>query len=81
MKGNDPKRWNQLLEALDEKLQLNLLEHLRRIAAYHFEEDVLYLEPATPEEEEFLKKDAVLQQLQLYAIDILKVDKVKIKRP
>ena len=80
MKGNNPERWNKLLDALDEKLQLNLLEHLRRVTTYHFEEDILYLEANTKEEEEFLRKDSVFQQLQLIAQDVIKVDKVKIKQ-
>ena len=80
MKGNSPERWNKLLEALDEKLQLNLLDHLRKVAGYHFEEDILYIEPTTSEEEDFFKRDAVFQQLQLFAQDVIKVDKVKIKR-
>ncbi len=79
MKGNNPERWNKLLEALDEKLQLNLLEHLKRVASYHFEEDILYLEPATKEENEFLRKDSTIQQLQLFAQDVIKVDRVKIR--
>ena len=81
MQGNDPQRWNKLLNILDEKLQLNLLEHLRRVAAYHFEEDTLYLEAATKEEEDFLNKGSVLQQIQLHAADALGIEKVKVKRP
>ncbi len=79
MKGNDPQRWNKLLAVLDDKLQLNLLEHLHRVAAYHFEEDILYLEAASTEEEEYLKKDSVLQQLQLHAADALNVERIKIR--
>ena len=81
MKGNNPDRWNKLLQALDEKLQLNLLDHLRKVPVYHFEEDILFIEPASREEEDFFKKDAVFQQLQLFAQDVIRVDKVKIKSP
>jgi hypothetical protein len=80
VKGNDPDRWQQLVNALDEKLQLNLLTKLEKCVAYHFEDDILFLEVATLEEEEHFKKDAVFQQLQLIAQDVLKVDKIKIKR-
>ncbi len=80
MKGNNPELWQKLLATLDEKLQLNLLDHLRKVAAYHFEEDILYIEPATPEEADYFKRDSVFQQLQLTAQDVLKVDRIKIKR-
>jgi len=79
MKGNNPERWNKLQDALDEKLQLNLLGHLRKVTTYHFEDDTLYLEAATKEEEGFLRKDAVFHQLELFAQDVMKVDKVKIR--
>ena len=78
-KGNEPERWNKLLEALDEKLQMNLLGHLKRVAGYHFEAETLYIEPATAEEESFLKKDPVAHQLELFAQEVVKVEKVKIK--
>ena len=79
-KGNNPERWRKLLDTLDDKLQLGLLDHLRKVAAYHFEEDILYLEPASPEEEEYLKRDTVFHQLELLAQDAIKIDKVKIKK-
>lgn len=80
MKGNSPDRWKKLLDTVDEKLQLSLLDHLKKISAYHFEEEILYLEPISKEEEEYLKKEVVLQQLELLAQDAVKVEKVKIKR-
>ena len=79
-RGNNPERWNKLLESLDEKLQLGILDHLRKIKAYHFEEEVLYVEPSTPEGEAYLSKDSVVQQLQLLAHDAVKVEKVRVKR-
>lgn len=79
-KGNDPKRWDALLEYLDEKLQLGLLDNLRKVSAYHFEDKVLYLECSTPEVEKYLGKDSVLQQLTVIAQDVCNVDEVKIKK-
>lgn len=79
-KGNNPEKWDKLLRELDEKLQLGLLDHMKRVATYHFEEDILYLEPANKDEEKYLLKDQVLHHLELLAQDILGVDKVKIKR-
>ena len=78
-KGNDPKRWEKLLVDLDEKLQLGLLEYLRRVNAYHFEEDILYIEPANEADHEYLAQDSVFQQLQIYAQHAVGVDKVKLK--
>lgn len=79
-RGNLPERWNKFLESLDEKLQLGLLDRLRKIKAYHFEEDVLFLEANTTEDEAYLSKDSVLQQLQLLAADAINVEKVKIRK-
>lgn len=79
-RGNSPDRWNKLLESLDEKLQLGILDHLRKIKAYHFEEEVLFIEPSTPECEAYLSKDSVIQQLQLLAHDAVQVEKVKVKK-
>ena len=78
-KGNEPERWEKLLAVLDEKLQLGLLDYLRRVAAYHFEEDILYIEPGSKADEEYFKREAAFQQLNLLAQDAVKVDKVKIR--
>lgn len=72
--------WEKLLTELDEKLQLGLLDHLKRIASYHFEDDILFVEPGTAEDEKYLTKDSVLQQLELLAQVACKVDRVKIKK-
>lgn len=79
IKGNDRGRWEKYLNALDEKLQLGLLDHLRKVAGYHFEGDVLYIEPATAEEMTYLSRDPVLQQLQLHAQDSIGITEVRIK--
>jgi len=80
-KGNNPELWDKLLEHLDQKLQFGLLDHLRRVASYHFEEEILYIEPGSNEDTEYLSKDTVLQQLQLLTQDALKVvERVKLKK-
>lgn len=79
-KGNNPALWEKLLEGLDEKLQLGLLDKLRRISTYHFEEETLFIQAGTPEDEEYLKKETVLHQLELLTQDIVKIEKVKIKK-
>jgi hypothetical protein len=79
-RGNNPERWELLLTDLDEKLQLGLLEHLKRINSYHFEEDVLYIEAADLKDQEYLLRDPVLHQLKLLAESCIKVDNVKIKK-
>ena len=80
-KGNNQELWEKFLTSLDEKLQLGLLEHMRRVSAYHFEEGVLYINPGSEDDHKYLSKDAVFQQLQILAIDSLKVDKVKLRKP
>ena len=46
-KGNNPVLWDKFLADLDEKLQLGLLDRMRRVQAYHFESDTLFLEPGS----------------------------------
>ena len=75
--GNNPQRWERLLHCLDEKLQLGLLEYLKRVRAYHFEEDILYIQPGSSTDEKYLKKAAVSQQLELLAQDAVHIVKVK----
>ena len=78
-KGNDPERWEKLLATLDAKLQLGLLEHVRRVQSYHFEADVLHLEPVNAQEAEYLKKSAVKYQLEILAQDAIGVAAVTIE--
>lgn len=77
-RGNNPELWNKLLNILDEKLQLGLLDHLRRANSYHFEDGVLSIEPATKADQAYLSKSSVQQHLQLMAQDAGAVDKVRI---
>ena len=79
MKGNNPDRWNALLDSLDEKLQLGLLEYLRRVNVYHFEGNTLYLVPGSQEDRNYFSKPAVTQQLTLLAHDAVKVEKIELK--
>lgn len=79
-KGNDPARWQKFLDALDDKLQLGLLDQMHKIKTYHFEGDLLYLEPLGEEEATYLTKQTVFHQLELLAQDAIKIDKVKIKK-
>lgn len=67
LRGNDPARWSKLLGVLDERLQFGLLDQLKKIQAYHFEAEVLYLEAASAEAEQYLLKNSVTQQLSLFA--------------
>jgi hypothetical protein len=77
MKGNNPAAWEKFLSVLDDKMQFNLLDRVRKVSGYHFESDTLYIEASTPSEAEFLNKS--LQTLTLFAIDACKVKEVKIK--
>lgn len=78
-KGNNPELWHKLLNELDEKLQFGLLEKLQRISSYHFEGDILFIEPSSAEDAQYLSKNATLQQLQVFAQSATRVDKVKLR--
>ena len=78
-KGNDAQRWEKLLAVLDEKLQLGLLDYVSRVTSYHFEADVLFIEPSKESDLAYLKRDTVLRQLELFAQDACNIEKVKIK--
>lgn len=69
------------MDSLDEKLQFGLLDHVRKVASYHFEERTLYLEPASAEEASYLNRSPILQQIQLIAQDIIGVEQVVVKNP
>lgn len=70
--------WNKLLELLDDKLQLGLLDHLERAKSYHLEDNTLFIHPANAEDKEYLTRDTVFQQLALLAKDAIKVKEVEI---
>ena len=78
-KGNNPTLWEKFLADVDEKLQLGLLDRLRRVKAYHFESDTLFLEAGTPDDDAYLRKGATFTQLELLAQDSTKVRVVKIR--
>jgi hypothetical protein len=78
VRGNRPELWQKLLTELDEKLQLGLLDRLRRVGAYHFETDILFIDPATGDDLAYLTKGPTFQQLELLAQDATKVREVRI---
>ncbi|MEY4667659.1 MAG: hypothetical protein RL518_358 [Pseudomonadota bacterium] len=78
-KGNNPVLWEKFLADLDEKLQLGLLDRMRRVQAYHFESDTLFVEPGSKEDEAYLKKSAQFTQLCLLAQDSTGVTEVKFR--
>ena len=76
-RGNNQEGWAKLLAELDEKMQLGLLDRLRRIKSYHFEESTLTIETDNPEDLSYLAKPVTHQQLELFAQEVCKVEKVK----
>lgn len=78
-KGNNPALWDKFLADLDEKLQLGLLDRLRRVQAYHFESEILFIEPGSADDESYLNKGAQFQQLVLLAEHSTGVREVKIR--
>lgn len=77
-KGNNSIIWQALLECLSEKLQLNLLDKLRRVQSYHCEENVLYISPGNEADVAYFKKDAVMAQLTLHAQSCFKNNNLKV---
>ena len=81
-KGNSPEVWNKLLEFVDEKLQLGLLDHLSRVSSYHFEDDVLFIQPSNQSDYDYLKRDTNHQQLLFLAQELIPdLEKIKIQKP
>ena len=80
-RGNDAKAWNTLLKVLDERLHLWLLDHLKKATSYHFEEEILTIQPASMESLEYMTQPAVLKQLELFAEEVLSIEKVKVTDP
>lgn len=78
-RGNNPELWCKFLTVLDERLQLGLLEHLKRVASYHFEAETLYLKTDSDPDYQYLSKPAVVQQIEILATDILHIGKVVIE--
>lgn len=78
-KGNSPELWQKVLDALDEKLQLGLLDRLRRAASYHIEDQILFIQAGTDEDQTYLKKGTTLHQLELLVQDAIGVKSVTIK--
>jgi hypothetical protein len=66
-KGNSSEKWEKLLTELDEKLQLGLLDRLRRVTSYHFEDQTLFIVAGSSQDLEYLQKDSVKQQLAIFA--------------
>lgn len=80
-KGNNPKMWEKLLNDLDEKLQLGLLDRLRRVEGYHFESDTLFVDASSKEDQGYLTKAVNFQQLSLLAQQSTGVERVVIRPP
>lgn len=78
-KGNNPKLWEKFLADLDEKLQLGLLDRLRRVQAYHFESEILFIEAGSADDETYLQKGSHFTQLCLLAQDSTGVTDVKFR--
>ena len=77
-RGNQPETWQLLLNTLDEKLQLGLLDHLKRAESYHFEATSLEIKAGNQADFEYLSKPAVHQQLTIFAEQVANIEQVKI---
>ena len=78
--GNDPARWEKLLNELDEKLQFGTLERLRRVSSYHFEGDALIISLERSDDYDYLSKAATKTQLQIFAQDASGVTSIEVKK-
>ncbi len=78
-KGNNPELWDRLLAELDDKLQLGLLDRMKRVKAYHFESGILFIELGNAEDEGYFKKGGALQHLELIAQDATGVRELRLR--
>ena len=78
-KGNNPELWDRLLAELDDKLQLGLLDRMKRVKAYHFESGTLFIELGNSEDEGYFKKGGALQHLELIAQDATGVRELRLR--
>ncbi len=76
---NNNQRWQKFLDILDEKLQLGLLNHLRKVQNFSFDNDTLILEIENQIDLNYFKNEAFLQQLKVLAKDAISVKDVIIK--
>ena len=80
-RGNNPEAWNKLLELLDDKLQLGLLDHLKRVASYHIEDKALTIQPDSNKDYDYLNKSAVSQQLSIFASEACGCQRIVLNKP
>lgn len=80
-KGNNPEVWQKLLELLDERLQLGLMNYLERVASYHLEGGTLTLQAGNKLDLEYLSKDVIQQQLKILAQEICTIENIKVLPP
>ena len=73
------QRLEALLDALDEKLQLGLLDHLKRSNSYSIEDDTLFVTPANETDEQYLRKHETIHHLLLIAEDSIGIKAVIIR--
>ncbi len=79
-KGNNEEAWQALLDSLNDKLQLGLLDHLRRAKSYHLESSILYIVPSNQSDYSYLTQASNLEPLRIFAEDVISgVSKVEIK--
>ena len=77
--GNDDIRWQKLLETLDAKFQLGLLEKLRNVASYHLDGATLFIEFHNSSDREYFQKASVQTQLAIFASDAINVTEIVYK--
>ncbi|NCU93383.1 MAG: hypothetical protein EBV54_04505 [Burkholderiaceae bacterium] len=58
---------------------MGLLDRVRRVKAYHFESDILFIEFANEDDEGYFKKGGSLQHLELIAQDATGVRELRIR--
>lgn len=77
--NKESQLWQALLHALDEKLQLGLLDHLKRSDSYAIEGDTLLITPANEKDEQYLRKEETINHLLLIAEDAIGIKAVTIR--
>lgn len=70
--------WRKILDILEEKLQMGLLEQARSVREVHFEGGELQLVVGSPEAMEFFSSEVNQQRLSIISRPVARIDRVSV---
>ena len=75
---SDQEKWEKLLQVLDDKSQLGLLNSMSRVTEYKFEGAILMICPLNKEDLAYLSKTSSKHQIMILAEGICEIKSVEI---